>query len=90
MFCNNCGKEAKEGNRFCNNCGSPIDQASAMNNVPNTVPTPVKGKNSLIAVIAIAVLVILGVGIAAFMLGRGSAEPSNSGQIAEGDSNRCW
>ena len=25
MFCTNCGKEIKEGNRFCTNCGKPVN-----------------------------------------------------------------
>ena len=24
MFCENCGKEIKDGERFCRNCGSEI------------------------------------------------------------------
>ena len=27
MFCENCGKEIREGQRFCENCGTPVMQS---------------------------------------------------------------
>lgn len=31
MFCGNCGKEIKEGNKFCTNCGAMVEEASNSN-----------------------------------------------------------
>lgn len=29
MFCSNCGKEIKEGEKFCSNCGKNLDSSAA-------------------------------------------------------------
>jgi len=42
MFCNNCGKELKEGTKFCPGCGSPVGAAPAVEEVKSApVESPV-------------------------------------------------
>ncbi len=43
MFCKNCGKQLKEGDKFCPDCGAPV-AARPVPPAPNRVPT--NGKQS--------------------------------------------
>jgi hypothetical protein len=79
MFCNQCGKEIKEGARFCNHCGALTD----INSIGSGLAKPTKGKKTQFVVIAVALLAVIGIGATAFTLGRGSAPSGNSRQLAE-------
>lgn len=41
MFCNNCGKEIPDGQKFCSGCGTPIGQEQEIPVSPVVAPTPV-------------------------------------------------
>ncbi len=46
MFCHNCGKELKDGERFCTRCGKTQNQKS--NNIKeNTIPCPFCGSTDI-------------------------------------------
>ena len=39
MFCENCGNEIKEGEKFCGKCGKSIEQGEVKNNVSSEKKT---------------------------------------------------
>jgi predicted ATP-dependent serine protease len=81
MFCNNCGKEVKDDASFCNHCGGLIKQVQAA----RVEQKMLKSKKTLLFAIVAALLVIIGAGVSAFMLGRGSAPSNNAGQSTEAE-----
>lgn len=47
MFCQHCGKESEETNRFCPYCGQPVQQSSIPNqNAPSQQPYSVSGQQN--------------------------------------------
>lgn len=94
MFCTKCGKQLPDGLKFCTGCGNPVPRASQvmnqkMNNQPyytnqHTYQNPrKKGKGLLIAVIAIASVLIIG--IVVFFVINGLNDKNPTGTPATGN-----
>lgn len=61
MFCEKCGKEIKDGDKFCPYCGAEnkINKEEPSHDIPPDFSVKGAGKKKKGAVIAIAVLVII-------------------------------
>ena len=96
-FCKNCGAELKDGIAFCGECGLPRNEAASNNiaqattvapAVPATPRKPINKK--LLAIIGAAVaVVVIAVGIVAFVLAQPkdilkNAKPTFSGYNSQG------
>ena len=64
MFCNNCGKEVKQGETFCTNCGSPIPQAGVQQSQGMQQST--QGKKPMSQGLKIALISILSAAVVGF------------------------
>lgn len=59
-YCNNCGNQLQEGQRFCDKCGKSVNYANlGANNNNNKSPQPPKKNGGKIAMIIISILVFL-------------------------------
>jgi hypothetical protein len=72
MFCNQCGKETKEGARFCNHCGGQISHTKVA-----------KGKKPLFIVAVSALLLVIGIGGFIAVQERGGSLSGGTRQAAE-------
>jgi hypothetical protein len=80
MFCNNCGKEIKEGSKFCNKCGAAVDTNLAGADIvrPRTRP------HLRVVFITLTVLLVAGAAAGAFLwFSPTSAEETPPDALAE-------
>lgn len=63
MFCTNCGKEIKEGNKFCTNCGYKVKQILQTdveeNDIKENYKVPLKEKIIIIIFLIIMLVVAI-------------------------------
>lgn len=66
MFCENCGKEIKDGERFCRNCGSEIKKRGTGLEPESQKTFAIKGASKkknwkTITIIALVIVVVIGI-----------------------------
>lgn len=88
MFCNNCGNDVPEGNRFCPSCGSPVGIQQA----PAAGAHPKKGGKGggffstpagIVIIVVISLLVVGGLTAGVFLLVRGGGNAEFEKEISE-------
>lgn len=70
MFCQKCGAENSDAAKFCKSCGRPMQQIPPVPSTPTATPTPMPAekKKSGGKRIVIALVVILAIGAAFFLV----------------------
>lgn len=76
MFCEKCGKEIKDGDKFCPYCGAEnkINKEEPSHDIPPDFSVKGAGKKKKGAVIAIAAVIIIGIIAAVKMFGSSDAK----------------
>ncbi len=88
MFCNKCGNNVPEGNRFCPSCGSPVGAQQAP---ASGVPPKKEGKGGgffstpagIVVIIVISLLVVGGLTVGVLFLVRGGGNEEFENEISE-------
>ena len=63
MYCTKCGKEIDKGSKFCTSCGAPMGVSSEGNKLKINKETITKSNKVIWGVIAVAVLLVIFIGI---------------------------